>query len=136
MRSSLHINKYRIHHGQLASADQDGMNGAFQIPTPVGKMTLAMCLVCDGVGPGLAAEGLDWEHVSIHMRDMSRPIKDQQRTPTWVEMCWLKELFWNQDEEVIQVHPKKSDYVNIHLHVLHLWRPVDGKLRLPSKTMV
>ena len=58
-----------------------------------------------------------WEHVSAEL--MAR------RLPTWNEMCIIKDIFWKEDEEVIQIHPKKSQYVNI-TEALHLWRPVDG----------
>lgn len=136
MRTSLHINRCRHRTGQMASTDRDGMNGAFQVPITINRMTVAMCIVSNGTMPGAKESGLDWEHVSIHIRDLSQPIRDQQRVPTWDEMCWIKELFWNQDEEVIQVHPKKENYVNTHQNVLHLWRPVDGIIRLPNKIMV
>ena len=58
-----------------------------------------------------------WEHVSIEL--MAR------RLPTWEEMCLIKEIFWEDEEEVVQIHPRKSDYVNI-VEALHLWRPKDG----------
>ena len=58
-----------------------------------------------------------WEHVSIEL--MAR------RLPTWDEMCYVKDLFWDEEEEVIQIHPKKSHYVNL-TEALHLWRPING----------
>ena len=58
-----------------------------------------------------------WEHVSVEL--MAR------RLPTWEEMCEIKDIFWEEEEEVIQLHPKASEYVNI-TEALHLWRPVDG----------
>lgn len=54
-----------------------------------------------------------WEHVSISL---------ESRTPTWEEMCLVKDLFWRDDEVVLQFHPAKSDYVNCHPYTLHLWR--------------
>lgn len=54
------------------------------------------------------------EHVSVSLRD---------RTPTWEEMCVVKDIFWKDEERCIQIHPKKSEYVNIHSHCLHIWRP-------------
>lgn len=44
-----------------------------------------------------------WEHVSICPKN---------RTPDWNEMCLLKDVFWNEDETVIQYHPAKTNYVN------------------------
>ena len=40
----------------------------------------------------------DWEHVSVSLPD---------RCPTWEEMCFIKDLFWNSDECVVQYHPPK-----------------------------
>lgn len=54
-----------------------------------------------------------WEHVSVSRIN---------RTPTWNEMCRIKELFWDDDETVVQFHPKKSEYVNRHPYCLHLWK--------------
>ena len=58
-----------------------------------------------------------WEHVSVEV--MAR------RLPTWGEMCFIKDLFWDLEEEVIQIHPKLSEYVNL-AEALHLWRPING----------
>lgn len=58
-----------------------------------------------------------WEHVSIELY--------ARRLPTWAEMCYIKNIFWDDEEEVVQIHPKKSEYVNI-TEALHLWRPVNG----------
>ena len=58
-----------------------------------------------------------FEHVSVQL--MAR------RLPTWNEMCVVKDIFWQDEEQVIQIHPKKSQYVNM-VEALHLWRPCDG----------
>ena len=58
-----------------------------------------------------------WEHVSAEFM--------AKRLPTWNEMCFIKDMFWGEEEEVVQIHPRKSDYVNI-TDALHLWRPVNG----------
>lgn len=60
-----------------------------------------------------------WEHVSITLTDV-------ERCPKWDEMAYIKDLFWNEDELVVQLHPPKDQYVNLHPHCLHLWRPVEG----------
>jgi len=49
------------------------------------------------------------------------------RCPTWPEMVALKEFFWEPNDIVFQVHPRKEDYVNINKTALHLWRPKDRK---------
>lgn len=57
-----------------------------------------------------------WEHVSISP-------KKKTKIPTWNDMCQLKDAFFYEDEEVLQLHPKKSEYVNVKENVLHLWKP-------------
>lgn len=59
-----------------------------------------------------------WEHVSV------APYK-RSITPSWDDMCMVKDIFWGEEEEAIQIHPKKSKYVNIVENCLHLWRHKD-----------
>ena len=56
------------------------------------------------------------EHVSVQL---------QRKLPTCEEMCEIKDIFWSEEEMVVQIHPRKSEYVNI-TDALHLWRPKDG----------
>jgi hypothetical protein len=58
-----------------------------------------------------------WEHVSVMLR--------ARRLPTWEEMSLIKDIFWDAEEEVVQIHPKHSHYVNM-VEALHLWRPCNG----------
>ena len=71
--------------------------------------------------------GGGWEHVSVSYR---------RRTPSWEEMCRVKDMFWNEEETVVQFHPKRSEYVNIHPHCLHLWRRCGEDYELPPKDFV
>lgn len=64
---------------------------------------------------------MGWEHVSVAP-------KHKYVMPTWDDMCFLKDVFFTDDEEAYQIHPKKSDYVNIKDNCLHLWRPREGVL--------
>lgn len=73
------------------------------------------------------SNGEGWEHVSVSF---------PRRTPTWEEMCKVKDLFWNEDETVVQFHPKKSEYVNIHPYCLHLWRKKGSDAELPEKKLI
>ena len=78
----------------------------------------------------IASWGAGWEHVSIN---------DKRVTPSWEEMCELKEVFWKDEECVVQYHPPKSEYVNNLSHCLHLWRPIEkfnGKLPIPNSLLV
>ena len=60
-----------------------------------------------------------WEHVSVS------PHPDSI-TPSWDDMCKIKDVFWDEEEAVYQVHPPKSKYVNLMTNCLHLWRPKAG----------
>lgn len=62
----------------------------------------------------LVSDGLGWDHVSVSLAT---------RCPTWEEMCWVKDQFFEPEECVMQLHPAKSEYVNYHQFCLHLWRP-------------
>lgn len=72
--------------------------------------------------------GGGWEHVSVS------PYK-RSYTPTWDEMCSLKDMFFHDDEIVVQYHPAKSEYVNQTPNCLHLWRPIDQELPVPPSIM-
>jgi hypothetical protein len=60
------------------------------------------------------SDGMGWDHVSVSLAT---------RCPTWEEMCWVKDVFFDDHEVVMQLHPAKSNYVNQHPFCLHLWRP-------------
>lgn len=71
--------------------------------------------------------GGGWDHVSISMK---------KRCPTWDEMCLVKEIFFNDNEWVVEFHPAKEEYVNFHPYCLHLWKPQKERLPVPSKIFV
>lgn len=73
--------------------------------------------------------GGGWEHVSVS------PYK-KNIIPSWDDMCRLKDIFFKENEAVIEIHPPKSEYVNNVPNCLHLWRPCDGKMPLPPSIMV
>lgn len=71
--------------------------------------------------------GGGWDHISMSFRN---------RVPTWDEMCWLKDAFFEDDEVVIQFHPKKKDYINTHPYCLHLWKKQNYEILTPPKLFV
>lgn len=113
------VNKYRIRSGQLASTDDFGANGAFYIPHFNKASTLSFQVIASNTN--------GWEHVSVSL---------PKRTPTWDEMCFIKDLFWEDEEVVMQLHPRKSDYINMHKNCLHLWKPTHGDIVTPPKSFV
>jgi len=80
-------------------------------------------------GSVIWSNGGGWEHVSVS------PFK-KSHTPTWEEMCSLKDMFFHDDEVVVQYHPAKSEYVNNMPNCLHLWRPLDEQMPMPPSIMV
>lgn len=95
--------KFRVKTGRMQSGAVDGNNGLFVIKSLKLKRPLN-CIVSDGMG---------WEHVSVSLHD---------RCPTWEEMCFIKSLFWDDEDFAVQLHPPKSDWINNHNFCLHLWR--------------
>jgi hypothetical protein len=59
-----------------------------------------------------------WDHVSVSMRD-----RGHDAIPSWEQMCVVKDQFFEPEEVVMQLHPRRSQYVNICEWCLHLWRP-------------
>lgn len=107
--------KLRIKKGPMGSNESFGNNGAFWVKTKKCVFTV------------IASDQLGWEHVSVSL---------PTRCPTWEEMCFIKDLFWDEDDFVVQFHPSKKDYVNNHPHCLHLWRPIDAVIPTPPVFMV
>lgn len=77
----------------------------------------------------ISSTGDGWEHVSVS------PFR-KQRTPTWEEMSFVKDIFWGPEEMVIQFHPPKVAHINNHPYVLHMWRPTFTAIPLPPLNMV
>jgi hypothetical protein len=118
-------------HPMLGSTSADGNNGAFHIESPEPGWRLA--LICSDATDPSIPESDGWEHVSVHAyRNGGR----QMRTPTWKEMAYVKDLCWDGEDVVIQYHPRKSQYVNCHPHVLHLWRSRTQTIPTPPSILV
>jgi hypothetical protein len=115
MRKTPHpkLEGYRIWDGQLGTPPGT-LYGSFQ----VGHLVILSSGIDSKYG---------WEHVSVSC---------QNRTPTWEEMCAVKDMFWEPDELVVQYHPREVDYVNHHPHCLHLWRPMRQRLPTPPTILV
>jgi hypothetical protein len=128
-KDSTHLNPFRNrNHPQFKTEDTDGMTGYFVIPVAEDAWALTIA------SPG--NELMPWEHVSARIGYKKYHGKMAERLPTWDEMCLLKEIFWDNDECVMQLHPKESDYVNQHPLVLHLWKPVGMEIPTPPKVAV
>lgn len=112
----------RITTGPLASDASYGYTGAFTFRY---KDQALHVVASDGKDWDL--EGLPWDHVSV-----SCPT----RCPTWTELDWIKDAFWDADETVIQFHVPKDKHLNYHQFCLHLWKPVGLEIPLPTSITV
>jgi hypothetical protein len=124
-------NEYRVRTGNYGSNDAYGNNGQFLIPPLKSSNRHENNYRCLAVQ---ASDDMDWEHVSVHAYHV---LSGKTYTPYWEEMCYIKDLFWEAEDLVIQYHPPKSVYVNIHPNVLHLWRYAKGLvIPLPSQEFI
>lgn len=93
----------------------DGHNGAYEFPH---RGCIMRVVSSDGEG---------WDHVSVSLA---------ARTPTWEEMDTIKDLFFDEEEAVMQLHPPRSQWINNHPYCLHLWRPQAADIPMPPGWMV
>lgn len=119
-----HLEQFRNRTGLMGSTTNH-THGAFFIPRGRTMLTII-------ASAGDESTGITWEHVSVRAEDYKG-----SRCPIWAEMCFVKDLFWNEEECVVQYHPARSEYVNQHPHVLHLWKqPLGTELPRPPKIAV
>lgn len=116
------VEKYRAPHSAGFKHNNGDDFGWFEIPTP---------RIHGSVGPKLrvmaAPTDQEWQHVSVSLA---------HRCPTWEEMCFIKNLFWDETETVVQFHPPKSDYINNAQFCLHLWKWNGGEMPRPPFILV
>ena len=100
----------RVLHGQLGSTADIGNNGAFILLYAQRRKPYEIfCIASDGEG---------WEHVSVSVKN--------HRCPYWDEMVFVRHVFWEPEDIVVQLHPPESEYVNCHPFTLHLWRKANS----------
>jgi hypothetical protein len=114
------LERGRVRTGRMGSDADYGPYGMFFVHGPCGRdLTI--------IANGADQDSENWEHVSV-----STP----GRPPNWQEMCFVKDLFWDPEEVVMQLHPARSEYVNNHPHCLHLWRPLNATIPTPPSLLV
>lgn len=110
------VEKSRSKHPIYPDTVRNEKNGFFQIK----KNGLTYIVVI--------SNGANWDHVSMS-------ILRKKRCPSWEEMCWLKDLFFEEHETVVQYHPPKEKHVSMHPYCLHLWR-YQGNMPAPEPIFV
>jgi len=97
-----------------------GSGGCYFIPfTNKKDKTIFLQVVAD-IGEG-------WDHVSVSLT---------HRCPNWLEMDYIKRLFFEEKEVAYQLHVQTEKHIRIHDYCLHLWRPQDQEIPLPPRIMV
>lgn len=118
-----HLEAYRKQGGTQWHTPAGAHDGVFYIPHA--NNTQIICIASSG------CDEVPWEHVSLRVAGYKG-----DRCPTWQEMCRVKDMFWSDEECVVQYHPPKSDYVNNHPAVLHLWKPLNVEMPRPPSIAV
>ena len=96
-----------------------GLSGFFILPNMNGK----------GMKYLVFASNVDgWEHVTV-----SLPLEN--RCPTWEEMCWVKSIFWDAEDCVVQFHPPTKKPYNKNEFTLHLWRKKNENFDCPPSML-
>jgi hypothetical protein len=108
--------RFRVATGIYGTTAEAGNNGHFQVKLARNQTLRVVC-----------SDKLGWEHVSVSRQD---------RCPLWEEMCAVKDLFWDHEDMVMQLHPPKSSWISNHPFCLHLWRPVDIEIPRPPDIFV
>lgn len=75
----------------------------------------------------IASWGMGWDHVSVSLPN---------RCPSWDEMSWIKSLFFEPTECVMQLHVPDAEHINNHPFCLHLWRPQGVEIPTPPSILV
>lgn len=129
--------RYRVTEGPLASTSNEGVVGAFLVPTKsISVLDSNKLLNQDGhILQVISHDGSEtgWEHVSV---TVNHKFEDSTFAPNWQQMSVVKSAFWEDDEVVMQIHPKQENYVDLHKSVLHLWSPLNEKIPTPPKELV
>lgn len=112
------LNRCRIGLPGYPDTDESwGFNGAFLLRLSVSDLKV------------IASDGEGWQHVSVSRNN------EPNIPPSWTMMCRVKDLFWEPEDVVMQLHPAKSQYVNYHPGCLHLWRPTKAGVVIPTPPM-
>lgn len=118
--------KFRIPatYGRPLYSPPNSDHGHFSIPHRHDKKLTIRCTASAGI------DAVPWEHVSITIRQTKNDFA-LSRCPTWDEMCYIKDMFWDKTDTVIQFHPPEDQYVSTHNYCLHLWRPKNVNCNMP-----
>jgi len=102
---------------EIFGTEGDDRCGVFAVGSPIDRQKML-----------IVVSGYDgWDHVSVSRKN---------RPPNWTEMDHVFRLFFAPDETAMQLHVPSTEHVNVHPHVLHIWRPHDTPIPKPPKVFV
>lgn len=102
---------------QMFGGIGDYGRGFFWVPSVIDRFEMKV----------MASDRKGWDHVSVSRKN---------RCPNWPEMCQIKDLFFEPEETVMQLHVPHEDHVNNHNYCLHLWRPHIEVIPRPPSILV
>jgi hypothetical protein len=119
------IAKYRDSAADLlyeTKPGEEGLGGAFLVP----HKRLWFRVIASS---GYDQKEKEWrfDHISISLKN---------RCPTWDEMEYMKNLFFEPWEVCYQLHVTNENHINVHPYCLHIWRHCDIEVPLPPKEMI
>lgn len=117
MRDLRELAAYAFEHPQFGPPDREGLGGCYMLPSPRTGVKLRI----------IASNDAGWDHVSVSL---------EHRCPNWHEMELVKHTFFREGEWAMQLHAPPSEHINIHPHVLHIWRPHEGQIPIPPAIFV
>lgn len=123
MKLNEEIEQFRTRHPLLPPTKKGDSNGWFEIPRSHKYGPLNILFSSGG-------SVVDWEHASVAVSPTNI------KPPNWEQMCFVKSMFWGEDEAVMQFHPPKTAYVNNHPGCLHLWKKKNHEFELPPSIAV
>lgn len=104
----------RIKYGVMKSESRYGNNGTFVITLTNGDRNYIVKVI--------ASDEDGWEHVSVSHKTL---------IPKWSWMCLVKNLFWDENDTVMQLYPPEGERIDDPPYCLHLWRPIDSTIPIP-----
>lgn len=121
------IQPFRLPDRNTQRVYSEDINGEYRIPVPWKRKSDVRTLPRDQIMAVIASDGLGWDHVSVSL---------SHRCPTWEEMEYIRDLFFADDETVMQLSVPRADHVSYHPYCLHLWRPQTEPIPRPPALMV
>lgn len=76
----------------------------------------------------------DWKRIQVSLLNWWH--QQLKVFPTWDEMCAIKDIFFNDDEAIIEIHPSDEYKIYEKDYTIDLWKPLNKELPLPNPDLV